>query len=101
MYKVIQFFTDLQDKGYAYRVGDSYPREGLTPSTARINELLNGTNRRHLKLIEEVDEKASKVDETDVEEVEETPVEEVEEVEEIEKPKEKKSAKAKTKTKEE
>ncbi len=90
MYRVVQFFTDLQDKGYAYRVGDTYPREGLTPSTARINELLNGTNRRHLKLIEEVDEKASKVDETDVEEVEE-----------IEKQKEKKSAKAKTKTKEE
>lgn len=90
MYKVIQFFTDLQDKGYAYRVGDTYPREGLTPSAARINELLNGTNRRHLKLIEEVDEKASKVDETPIEEVEE-----------IEKPKEKKSAKAKTKTKEE
>jgi hypothetical protein len=97
MYRVVQFFTDLQDKGYAYRVGDTFPREGLTPSTARINELLNGTNRRHLKLIEEVEEKASKVDETDVEEVDETPIEEAEE---IEKPKEKKSAKAKTKTKE-
>lgn len=54
MYKVIHYFTDLQDDNYAYRVGDIYPREGITVTSARINDLLSGSNRRGLQLIEEI-----------------------------------------------
>ena len=28
MYKVIHFFTDLQDNDFAYEVGDTFPRKG-------------------------------------------------------------------------
>ena len=27
-YRVIRFFTDLQDNGFAYNVGDKFPRDG-------------------------------------------------------------------------
>ena len=53
-YKVIRFFTDLQDNNYPYHVGDIYPHEGVSPSQKRINELLSGENKRGVKLIEEV-----------------------------------------------
>ena len=56
MYKVIKYFTDLQDNGYAYHVGDTYPREGLAPSDERIESLLSGQNKRKAKFIEEVKE---------------------------------------------
>jgi hypothetical protein len=65
MYRVVQFFTDLQDKGYAYREGDTYPREGLTPSKERIAELSSPSNRRGVKLIEEVEETAEKPEKAD------------------------------------
>ena len=54
MYKVIKFFTDLQDKGYAYNVGDTYPRDGLTVSKKRIAELSSNKNKQKTPLIEEV-----------------------------------------------
>lgn len=54
MYRVIKYFTDLQDNNHAYRVGDIYPREGFAPSEKRINELLSGENKRKVKLIEEI-----------------------------------------------
>ena len=63
MYRVIKFFTDLQDKGYAYNVGDTYPRDGLTVSKKRIAELLSNKNKQKTPLIEEVvteEETASK-----------------------------------------
>ena len=65
MYKVIQFFTDLQDKGYAYRVGDTYPRGGMTPTKERIAELSSTSNKRGVKLIEEVEEAAEKPEKAD------------------------------------
>ena len=56
MFKVIEFFTDLQDGEYAYEVGDEYPREGLEVTEERINELMGDSNRRGIPLIEEVEE---------------------------------------------
>lgn len=29
MYKVVKFFNDLQDNGYAYHVGDTFPHDGM------------------------------------------------------------------------
>ena len=61
MYRVIKMFTDLQDKGYRYQVGDTYPRKGLTADKKRIEQLLSAKNRQKTALIEEV---AEKVEET-------------------------------------
>ena len=38
MYKVLHFFTDLQDNRHAYHVGDTFPREGIDVSADRIDE---------------------------------------------------------------
>ena len=54
MYKVVKFFTDLQDRDHRYNVGDSYPRDGLEVSEARIAELAGSKNRQGVPLIEEV-----------------------------------------------
>lgn len=64
MYRVLEFFHDLEDKTetkngtiYAeYEENDIYPREGFKPSEKRIDELLSGNNKRGIKLIEKVDE---------------------------------------------
>lgn len=60
MYKVIKLFTDLQDNGHKYEVGDEYPRLGLKPSLARITELSGSNNRQKTPLIVEVDDLAEK-----------------------------------------
>lgn len=60
MYKVIRLFTDLQDNGYKYEVGDEYPRLGLKPSLARIAELSGSENKQKTPLIVEVDDLAEK-----------------------------------------
>ena len=49
-------FTDLQDKEYAYHVGDIYPREGLSPTDERIAELASSKNRQGVPLIKAVKE---------------------------------------------
>lgn len=54
MYVTIAYFTDLQDEGHPYQVGDIYPRKGLRPSPERFAELSGCANRRGLPLIEEV-----------------------------------------------
>lgn len=54
MYRVIKMFTDLQDKGYRYQVGDTYPRKGLTADKERIEQLSSAKNRQKTALIEEV-----------------------------------------------
>lgn len=74
MYKVLVMFTDLQDGGYKYEVGDTYPRKGLEPSEARIEQLATANNKRGQALIEKVAEK--KKAEPKEEPVEEKPVEE-------------------------
>lgn len=56
MYKVLNYFTDLQDKHHPYNEGDIFPRAGLEVSEARLEELSTTKNRRGIKLIELVEE---------------------------------------------
>lgn len=44
-YEVIYTFKDLEDNNYLYRIGDIYPREGLTPTKIRIKELSTKKNK--------------------------------------------------------
>ena len=60
MYKVIKFFTDLQDNNHTYNVGDTFPREGLKVSQSRLNELTGPNNKQRKPLIEKVPEKVVK-----------------------------------------
>lgn len=57
MYKVIHYFTDLQDNRHAYNVDDVYPREGFETTEARIAELSGSDNKQGKPLIEKVEEK--------------------------------------------
>ncbi|MGI6168297.1 MAG: hypothetical protein ACOYI4_01085 [Christensenellales bacterium] len=58
MYKVIEYFTDLQDGDHPYSVGDTFPRAGLKVTESRLKELAGSENKRGLPLIEKVaDEK--------------------------------------------
>lgn len=71
MYKVVQFFHDLQDYTttkngtvyHAYNVGDTYPRDGYKPSEDRIKELSGKDNIRGVTLIELVEEQEKPVEE--------------------------------------
>lgn len=56
MYKVIEYFTDLQDNGYPYYPGEAYPRNGLKVSENRYKELSTTNNKRRKVLIVKVDE---------------------------------------------
>jgi len=56
MYKVIHFFTDLQDNDFAYEVGDTFPRKGKKVSKERLEELSSASNKQNRALIEEVKE---------------------------------------------
>ena len=58
MYKVVKSFTDLQDNGYSYNVGDIFPHCGLEVSEMRFAELAGSDNRQGVPLIELVEEKA-------------------------------------------
>lgn len=52
MYRVIRFFTDMQDNDYPYNEGDTFPRDGLTVSKSRIAELSGPNNRQKEPLIQ-------------------------------------------------
>lgn len=53
-YKVVVTFTDLEDKNqHVYRVGDTFPREGVKVTKARLTELSSKRNKRKEVLIEE------------------------------------------------
>ena len=54
MYKVIKYFTDMQDNNFAYDVGDEYPRKGTSVLPSRIKELATDKNRQGCPLIEEI-----------------------------------------------
>jgi len=56
MFRVIKYFTDLQDNKHPYHEGDTFPREGLTVTPERIKELASKKNRRGVALIKEVKE---------------------------------------------
>lgn len=57
MYKVIHYFTDLQDNRHPYNVGDVYPRSGVETTDERITELSGSNNKQGKPLIEKVEEK--------------------------------------------
>lgn len=57
MYKVIAYFTDLQDNGHVYHAGDIFPRRGLAVSDERIAELSSANNKRGRALIEDAQAK--------------------------------------------
>lgn len=57
MYKVLAYFTDLQDNNHPYNEGDIFPRDGLSVSENRLQELSSTRNRRKIKLIELVEDK--------------------------------------------
>ena len=56
MYKVIKFFTDLQDNDHPYNVGDTFPRIGLKVTEERLAELSGSENNQGVPLIEKVEE---------------------------------------------
>ena len=56
MYRVIEYFEDLQDNGQPYNVGDVFPRGDKEVTKERVNELATDKNRRHIPLIEKVEE---------------------------------------------
>lgn len=51
MYKVIKYFTDLQDKNHPYNVGDIFPRKGLEVTEERLAELAGNKNKQGVPLI--------------------------------------------------
>ena len=56
MYRVIKYFTDLQDNNHEYNVGDIYPHNKKKVSASRIKELSTDKNRQGVPLIEKVEE---------------------------------------------
>ena len=56
MYKVICYFEDLQDNRHPYKVGDKFPRLGLSVSQVRLDELASANNKRGKALIKMVKE---------------------------------------------
>ena len=58
MFRVIKYFTDMQDNNFAYDPKDparnTYPRKGLNVLQSRINELASDKNRQGCPLIEEI-----------------------------------------------
>lgn len=83
MYRVIKFFTDLQDNNHAYKVGDVFPHDGMKVSEIRLKELSTDANRRHMPLIEKVEVEPVQIEPT---EAEEEPVENRAEVVQEEEP---------------
>ena len=73
MYRVIKYFTDLQDNEHAYNVGDVYPRQGVVVSGERIAELAGAENKQRTPLIEAVDEPEAEAPAEDTAEAEEKP----------------------------
>ena len=60
MYTVLVRFADLQDNGFVYNVGDTYPRKGLKPTADRIDELASNRNKRGLTLIKKTVKKSAR-----------------------------------------
>ena len=56
MYRVIKYFTDLQDNNHEYNVGDIYPHNKKKVSASRIKELSTDKNRQGVPLIGKVEE---------------------------------------------
>lgn len=74
-YRVIRYFTDLQDGNHPYHTGDTYPREGLEPAEDRIAELASDRNLQRTPLIVLVNSSAEDTGKP-VDSVEEPPAQE-------------------------
>ena len=59
-YKVIAFFTDLQDSNRPYSVGDTFPHAeaGYSVTESRLAELSGSENKRGMPLIQLVEDNA-------------------------------------------
>lgn len=79
MYKVIAYFTDLQDNGHPYHIGDAFPRKGVNVSKERLDELSSERNKRKKPLIEFIAEKEPEKEPEKVVEPAPEPVKEPEE----------------------
>lgn len=64
MYRVVKYFTDMQDGDREYREGDAFPRPGLEVTNGRLEELAGCMNRHGAPLIEWVDDEREEEDET-------------------------------------
>ena len=62
-YEVVYPFKDLKDNNYIYKINDVYPREGLTLTKKRINELASDKNRIGKTLIKKIENETEKTDE--------------------------------------
>jgi len=83
-FRVIKYFTDLQDNSFAYHEGDLFPREGLEVLDKRIKELSTSANRRKQPLIKAIEEPKPELSEDPVEGIpEETAEEPKEEPQEV------------------
>ena len=56
MYRVIEYFEDLQDNGQPYNVGDVFPKGNKKVTEQRLNALATDKNRRRIPLIKKVEE---------------------------------------------
>lgn len=66
MYKALVYFEDLQDNRHPYNEGDIFPRDGLSVTEERLQELSSTKNRRKEKLIEFVEEQQKPLTKTDI-----------------------------------
>lgn len=72
MYRVIKHFIDLHDNDNRYDIGDTYPREGIEVSEARVAELAGSGNKQGEPLIELIEEAPEKDEEVPGEDEEKT-----------------------------
>lgn len=57
-YRAAIDFTDLQDRNRLYHAGERFPREGLTVSAERLDELATDKNRAGFPLIVAIEPEA-------------------------------------------
>lgn len=50
-FRVLRTFADLEDGNHIYRAGETYPRDGVKPTLARIEELSGSGNKIGAPLI--------------------------------------------------
>lgn len=65
-YKVIHYFTDLQDFNHPYNVGDVFPRIGMNVTEDRLKELSSNKNKQGKPLIEKIDDEVKQNEEEKV-----------------------------------
>lgn len=59
-FTVIAPFADAQDSNHVYIAGDSYPRDGYTPTRERLEALTSSDNARGYALIKWIEKPVRK-----------------------------------------